>query len=196
MPTGTGGGILKGRKGERGAPVSDDRGARIEAYLKRLYGYAYSLCGDPHQAEDLVHDGALKALAARRVPVDEPAFRAWLFRIVRNVFLDRVRHEKVAADALGKEYSDPATEFWQGDDRFFSALTVKLEMEKLPRPQREILALIDIAGLSYAETAHCLDIPVGTVMSRISRARAALLEAMSTSNVQVLPLRKTKSGMG
>ena len=79
-----------------------------------------------------------------------------------------------------------------GDERFITVLTVKLEMAKLPRNQREIIALIDIVGLSYAETAYLLDVPVGTVMSRISRARRILLEAIGTSNVHELPFKKKK----
>jgi RNA polymerase sigma-70 factor (ECF subfamily) len=81
-------------------------------------------------------------------------------------------------------------EFWQGEERFISTLTVKLEMAKLPTSQREILALVDIAGLSYAETAETLGIPTGTVMSRISRSRRALLEAIEASNIHVLPVKK------
>ena len=84
----------------------------------------------------------------------------------------------------------PETEYWQGDERFITVLTVKLGMAKLPRRQREIIALIDIAGLSYAETARFLDVPVGTVMSRVSRARRMLLEAIGSSNVQALPVKR------
>ena len=166
--------------------------ARIEAYLPRLYGYALSLAGNHHQAEDLVQDCAIKALAANNVPVDEPAYRAWLFRILRNLFLDGVRREKTALSAKEEANFYPEMEFWRGDERFITVLTVKLEMAKLPPHQREIIALIDIVGLSYAETAHLVDVPVGTVMSRISRARRMLLEAIGTSNVHELPVKKKK----
>ncbi len=165
---------------------------RIEAYLRRLYGYAFSLAGDRHQAEDLVQDCAVRALAAKNTPRDERAYRAWLFRILRNAFLDRARHRKVAASARDDEIFAPETEFWQGNERFITVLTVKLEMAKLPRRQREIIALIDIVGLSYAETAQLLDVPIGTVMSRISRARRVLLEAIGFSNVHELPVKKQK----
>ena len=170
-------------------------GARIEVYLPRLYGYAMSLARDPHQAEDLVQECAVKALAAKNTPVDEPAFRGWLFRILRNAFFDRLRREKVAASALEDVNFYPDVEFWQGDERFISVLTVKIEMAKLPAPHREILGLIDIAGLSYTEAAETLGIPKGTVMSRISRARRFLLEAVNTSNVHELPVKKKKMGL-
>ncbi len=82
------------------------------------------------------------------------------------------------------------TEFWQGDERLITILTVKHAMAKLDRNQREIIALIDIAGFSYAETAQLLDVPVGTVMSRISRARRVLLEAVGASNIHEFPIKK------
>ncbi len=168
---------------------------RIEVYLQKLYGYALSLARDTHQAEDLVQECAVRALAAKNSPVDEPAYRGWLFRILRNAFFDRLRREKTAAAALEDINFYPDVEFWQGDERFISVLTVKIEMAKLPALHREILGLIDIAGLSYAEAAETLGVPKGTIMSRISRARKALLEAVNTSNVHELPVRKKKKGL-
>ncbi len=134
----------------------------------------------------------MRALTAKNIPGDEPAYRAWLFRILRNLYLDGVRREKTAVSAKKEANFHPETEFWRGDERFITVLTVKLEMAKLPRRQREIIALIDIVGLSYAETAQLLDVPVGTVMSRISRARRMLLEAIGTSNIHELPVKKKK----
>jgi len=166
--------------------------ARIEPYLKRLYGYAFSLAGDRHRAEDLVQECAIRALAAKNAPVDEPAYRAWLFRILKHAFFDRRRRDRVAAEVPDDGNFSGTMEFWQGDERFISVLTVKLEMAKLPPRQREILALIDIAGLSYAEAANFLEVPVGTIMSRISRARRALLAAVTASNVHELPATRMK----
>jgi RNA polymerase sigma-70 factor (ECF subfamily) len=165
---------------------------KIQPYLQRLYGYAFSLARDHHQAEDLVQECALRALKARRIPADEPAYRAWLFRILRNLFLDQVRREKSALAGAADEKVAPETEYWQGEERFITVLTVRLELAKLPQAQREIIALIDLVGFSYAETAELLEVPIGTVMSRISRARRMLLEAIGSSNVHELPLRKRK----
>ena len=165
---------------------------RIEAYLRRLYGYAFSLAGNHHQAEDLVQECAVRAFAAKNTPRDEPAYRAWLFRILRNAFLDQARRKKSEMSATDDEKFALKTEFWQGNERFITVLTVKIEMAKLPRRQREIIALIDIVGMSYAETARLLDVPVGTVMSRISRARRMLLDAIGFSNVHELPVKKQK----
>ena len=109
---------------------------RIEAYLRRLYGYAFSLAGNHHQAEDLVQESAVRALTAKNTPRDERAYRAWLFRILRNAFLDQVRIKKTVVSATDDEKIALETEFWQGDERFITVLTVKFEIAKLPRRQR------------------------------------------------------------
>jgi RNA polymerase sigma-70 factor (ECF subfamily) len=166
--------------------------SRMKPYLERLYGYAVSLARDHHQAEDLVQECALRVLKAKNVPHDERAYRAWLFRILRNLFIDQARREKTAAAVVEEQYFARETEYWQGEERFISVMSVRLAMAKLPRAQREIITLIDFVGFSYAETAQLLDVPIGTVMSRISRARRMLLETIEPSNVHELPLRKKK----
>ena len=98
--------------------------ARIEVYLTRLYGYALSLAGDHHQAEDLVQESAMRALSATNIPGDEPAYRAWLFRILRNAFIDQTRRRKTVAMAAEDKKFLPETEFWQGDERHITVLTV------------------------------------------------------------------------
>jgi RNA polymerase sigma-70 factor (ECF subfamily) len=167
------------------------KGERLKPYLDRLYGYAISLVRDRERAKDLVQESALRAMTAKNIPADERAYRAWLFRILRNIFLDQARREKVAAQIVESE-PEPETEFWQGEERFIVVLTVRIEIEKLPPAKREIITLIDIVGFSYAEAAELLNVPVGTVMSRLSRARRSLLDAISASNVRPLPVRKKK----
>lgn len=166
---------------------------RIETYLDRLYGYGLSLSGNPHDAMDLVQECATRAIAARKVPVDESAYRAWLFRILRNIFLDSVRklqHEPMAIDdADGSE--DPAG-IWNCETALISGLTVKMGLQKLSPGHRDIISLVDIAGLSYSETAGLLGVPEGTVMSRLSRARRILMTYISAENVHPFPLAKTK----
>lgn len=170
------------------SPVAAAQRSRIERYLGRLHGYAHSLCGDADEARDLVQNCALKALTARAEPPDEAAYRAWLFRILRNGFLDQVRRNRVR-EQLAPKLADVTVpgEYWAAADRLISVLTVKRELARLPEAHREIIGLIDIAGLSYAEAAEALDVPAGTVMSRIGRARAALIAAIGDGNLRVLP---------
>jgi RNA polymerase sigma-70 factor (ECF subfamily) len=167
--------------------------SRIEPYLGRLYRYAFSLCRDEETAKDLVQQCALKALGARSVPEDEPAFRSWLFVIVRNALIDDRRRSRVADMTIERtppEDDCPEMEFWSGDERLINILSVKQALERLGDNDREIIGLVDLAGLTYAEAASVLDIPTGTVMSRISRARGRLLALLEQSNVTPLPVRR------
>lgn len=158
---------------------------RLVPYLSRLYGYAFSLTFDADAARDLVQECALRALEARRIPTDEPAFRAWLFIILRNASLDR-RRRAGRNPELDLDNNPLTDAVWDCDDGLINTLTVRSGMEKLSTEHREIIGLIDIAGFSYHEAAGVLDIPIGTVMSRVSRARKALLDRVMESNVRVL----------
>ncbi len=177
---------------------------RLERYLDRLFGFAVSLAGEREVARELVQDCAVKALSARRVPVDEPAYRAWLFRILRNRFIDRLRQRERRPPLLALD-DDGAADIADlrpfaggpGDQPLINTLTVRLAMERLSSREREILALIDIAGLTYGEAAAVLDVPPGTVMSRISRARHALLVVLDESNIRAFPQHaSTSKGSG
>ncbi|MCG8356263.1 MAG: RNA polymerase sigma factor [Kiloniellales bacterium] len=163
---------------------------RLEPYLKRLFGFAYGLSGEREQARDLVQECALKALAAHRTPRDEPAYRAWLFTILRNLFIDRQRSNREAPAVPDPERAPESWEIWRSDEYLMTALTVRLAMAKLSAPHREIIALVDLAGFSYAETAALLGVPAGTVMSRLSRARQALLGLIIDNNVRELPRQR------
>lgn len=166
---------------------------RIEAYLDRLYGYAVSLSGDRELARELVQDCALRALGANRAPADERAYRAWLFRILRNAFIDGLRkRQRSPEEPAGEEPAARVAEVPSGDGSMIDRLTVRRGMAALSPAHREIIALIDLAGFSYAEAAVLLEVAPGTVMSRLSRARAALLNAIEEDNV--IPLRPREGG--
>jgi len=166
---------------------------RIEPYLDRLYGYALSLSGDPQDAKDLVQECAARAIAARRVPTDTSAYRAWLFRILRNIFLDDVRRQRNEPGPIEDTNATNGTpEAWRWETALISSLTVRTGLQKLSVSHRDIISLVDIAGLSYSEAAALLDIPEGTVMSRLSRARRVLMGHIAAENVHPFPLAKTK----
>lgn len=169
--------------------MREPRRNHLEGYLGRLFGYALSLTNDREPARDLVQECALKALSAARVPRDEAAYRAWLFRILRNAFLDHRRRAGRLGPIVEFDENEIANgDIWRGDDRLISTLTVRLGMAKLSPAHREVIAAVDIAGFSYAETADFLGVPVGTVMSRLSRARLALLHAIGEGKVRPLPV--------
>ena len=155
--------------------------AALPALLPRLVAFARTLLGNGDSARDLVQDAVCRALAARRVPKDGAAYRAWMFQIVRNAALDELRRAK-----LREALDPPPVDLWRFDDACIAKITVQQALSALSPPHREILGLIDIAGFSYSEAADFLGTPVGTVMSRIARARGALLAAIEASNVRPL----------
>lgn len=150
----------------------------------RLFGYAVSLCGDREAARDLIQSSAVKALDTSAPPHEPAAARAWLFRVVRNDWIDRGRRAAVrVADAEPVELVGGP---WAYEDARIAAITVRQGLERLDPGQREIIELVDLAGFRYAEAAAILDVPIGTVMSRLSRARLALLEAIEGGKVTPL----------
>jgi RNA polymerase sigma-70 factor (ECF subfamily) len=154
--------------------------------LPRLTAFARALLREPDTAADIVQEAVSRALSARRVPRDRPAYRAWLFTIVRNAALDEFRRRKRPEPEAGA-----AIDLWRFDDDRIARITIAQGLSTLPAHHREIIGLIDIAGFGYGEAADILDVPVGTVMSRITRARGALLAAIDRSTVRPL---KTKHG--
>jgi len=165
----------------------------IEANVDRLYGYAFSLTRDAEEARDLVQDCFVKALESARQPDEPAALRAWLFRILRNAWIDCCR--KQGREVLIDEFDDIPAESdpeWSGDRRIVDIIMVRIAMAKLPLAQREIITLVDFVGCSYADAASVLQIPEGTVMSRLSRARRALLSLVAEEETVTPITRGTK----
>lgn len=165
------------------------KGKCIEDYIPRLYGYAVSLSGDDNDAHDLVQETALKALNAPRVPSDEPAYRAWLFIILRNAWFDMIRRRGRRPEVSGTEtdYEEIGDRLWPHDESLISTLTVKFSLARLSPDHRDVLGLVDVSGFSYAEAAAILGVPTGTVMSRVARARIAMLKQLEVGNVVRFP---------
>lgn len=154
--------------------------------LPRLTAFARALLREPDTAADIVQEAVSRALSARRVPRDRPAYRAWLFTIVRNAALDEFRRRR-----RPEPDGETGVDLWRFDDDRIAKITIEQGLSVLSPQHREIIALIDIAGFGYGEAADILQVPVGTVMSRITRARGALLAAIDRSTVRPL---KTKHG--
>lgn len=147
--------------------------------LPRLRSFARSLTGAADQADDLVQTSVEKAL--RNLDGYMPGTRldAWMFRIMRNAWIDMVRARRdtaafdtEAAEAIAGEDGRKTTE-----DRLHLN-DVRRAMAGLPEDQRSVLMLVCVEGMRYRDVAEALDIPEGTVMSRLSRARLALAERL------------------
>jgi len=149
--------------------------------LPALYRYARVLTRDQDDAQDLLQEALLRAHERRASYVAGRPLRNWLFAILRNCFIDcgrRRRSEAARIDTLRlivPDHDPGAQEH--------AALLAQIgrRFEMLPTAQREVLHLVAVEGLSYADAAEALEVPVGTVMSRLSRARAMLREAKAES---------------
>lgn len=153
------------------------------ALVPKLRRFAASLVGHPQDADDLVQAACEKAL--RSVDHFRPGTRmdSWMYRIIQNLWLDdrrRTRTRGTVVDPDDAYLSDEGKAAQLPEDRMMLA-QVRSAMTTLPEGQREVLSLIAIEGLSYKETAEVLDLPIGTVMSRLSRAREALLPKLGLS---------------
>lgn len=156
---------------------------------ERLFSYARRLTGNRDAAADLLQSCALRALSAAP-PEEEPRVRPWLFAILRNIWIDEYRRSQIAAQA---EQRAPDDGHWRYDNRLIAEITVRQALDRLEPPHREILELVELAGFRYAEAAEILGVPVGTVMSRLSRARLSLLETIEGGNVRALATRRRQA---
>jgi RNA polymerase sigma-70 factor (ECF subfamily) len=151
----------------------------IWPHLRSAYNLARWLVGNQHDAEDIVQESFIKALrAVDRVRIEDE--RAWLLTIVRNTALNYLQREKPKAEvAWRQEAPEPADHSAGPETRLLlkeRRERVRAAIERLPLEFREPLVLREIEGLSYKEIAWVLKIPMGTVMSRLSRARNLLLQ--------------------
>jgi RNA polymerase sigma-70 factor, ECF subfamily len=153
------------------------------AHIDALYGYAMTLTRDSTQAEDLVQETYLRATSAANQPPLSSNLKAWLFVIMRNAWLNQVRHNQSGPRFVELETNDQ-TDDARGNPhvvylRKLEREQVRDAIEKLPEAYREIVVLRDIEGFSYQDIAMVLDCPAGTVMSRLGRARAKLRASLS-----------------
>jgi RNA polymerase sigma factor (sigma-70 family) len=150
----------------------------IENILPMLRRFAYSLTGNAADADDLVQI-TLEKILKKGVP-DEVDVNKWAFKVCRNVWIDEYRARKVRQNAVLKpELQEPqSVNEQQAFDSKEMLAQVNVAMNTLPDEQRAILSLVAVQGMSYKEVASSMEIPVGTVMSRLSRARCALLDMM------------------
>ncbi|WP_263495446.1 sigma-70 family RNA polymerase sigma factor [Mesorhizobium sp. CO1-1-8] len=148
----------------------------IIGQLGSLRRYARSLTRDSIDAEDLVHDALVRAYERRSTFRSGGNLRAWLLSIAHNTFIDTMRSRKSEAARLEQagylaEGSTPAPQ-----EHSVRLAQVREAFFSLPEEQRSALHLVAIEGLSYSQAAEASGVPLGTLMSRIGRARAALRE--------------------
>jgi RNA polymerase sigma-70 factor, ECF subfamily len=158
------------------ADASDLLQSRIVELLPRLRRFARALTGNPHDADDLLQTALERGLA--RITQWQPDTRldSWLYAIVKNAWIDELRSHRRRARvledaALLEQIPDPALET---ADR----LAIEQALARLPEEQRAAVALVLIEGLPYKEAAQIIGVPIGTLTSRLARARQALQELL------------------
>lgn len=156
--------------------------ADIVACIPSLRRYARGLTGDRDRADDLVQDTLERAWSRFSMWQKRGEIRAWMFGIMHNAFVDRIRAQRSRPeDNAGDEVPELPERATQTDRLELRDLDRLLQ--RLPREQREVLLMVGVEELSYQQVAGALGVPVGTVMSRLSRARERLRAAMEGSEV-------------
>ncbi len=158
-------------------------GELMRHYYRLVVSIAYRLCNDPQLAEDIAQDTFLKAWQAlpRFRPRGEEVtgFRAWLCRIAVNTAIDEMRRQRPVTD-LDQVPLTGGTRPAEAFERVEDAEAVRAAIARLPERSRAALILREYEGLSYQEIAEALDIPIGTVMSRLNYARKRLREELES----------------
>jgi RNA polymerase sigma-70 factor (ECF subfamily) len=167
------------------------RSASLETFQKelvdllpRMRRFAQSLAGSPSDSEDLVQSAVERALRSWKAGVRAERVDSWVFKILQNLWIDEVRRRRRAQTVLLED--DLAGE----DGRTTTSNRMDLDaaraaMRALPSDQQAVLSIVVIDGMSYQQAAEVLDVPIGTIMSRLARARRALAQALVEASLPV-----------
>jgi RNA polymerase sigma-70 factor (ECF subfamily) len=164
---------------DRAGVASTGFGEQLVAVLPRLRRFARGLTGSAAEADDLVQAACERALTRSHQFQEGTRFDSWMFRIVQTIWIDQLRARDVR-----KEESEVAEERLGSDapvrriEARLALSEVREAIELLPPDQRSTLMLVTVEGLSYKEAAEVAGVPVGTIMSRLARARMALQQRL------------------
>ncbi|MGE5271114.1 MAG: RNA polymerase sigma factor [Thiohalocapsa sp.] len=165
---------------QRQDPASARFSEQLVAVLPRLRRFARGLARGAAEADDLVQAACERALARQHQFQEGTRFDSWMFRIVQTLWIDQLRAREVR-----KEDSDVSEERLGSDapvrriEARLALAEIRLAVERLPPEQRSVLMLVTVEGLSYKEAAAVAGVPVGTIMSRLARARIALHQQLA-----------------
>ena|SRR5260221_10845561 len=161
----------------------------IVQHIPRLRRYARALAGDRYSADDLVQDTLERAWNKLHLWRPGSDMRAWLFAIMHNVFVNQARSRRYEVDSRVEDLPQIAVRATQGQN--LELVDVDRALRALPAEQREVVLLVAVEEMSYDEVSRALGIPIGTVMSRLSRGRDRLRQAFG-SGVGPAPLKVVK----
>lgn len=178
--------VRQSQKGDRAAFDS-----LVRRYEKQAYSYALRLTNNGDEAGDIVVDAFLRVYNALPNFKGQSTFGTWLYRIITNCYLDlrkkSKRHQHMSLDStiaveegeLALQVADPAPGPGEGAEKGAREQAVRLAMNRMPEYQQAMITMYHVEGLSYEEIAEALDLPIGTVKSRLNRARLALRELLA-----------------
>jgi RNA polymerase sigma-70 factor (ECF subfamily) len=151
----------------------------IAEQIPKLRRYARALLGDPIRADDLVQEALVRGLSRSHLWQPGTDIRAWMFTILHNLHVNNQRQRRHRDDYLElndarPEMATPATQ-----EHILEVRDLARGLQLLPDAQRQVVLLVGLEGMNYKQVAAVLDIPIGTVMSRLHRGREALRRLMS-----------------
>jgi RNA polymerase sigma-70 factor (ECF subfamily) len=154
-------------------PRRSEVSEQLVALLPRLRRFARTLARNPHDADDVVQLALERALMRIGQWRPDTKLESWMFGIIRNAWIDEVRARKrrdavLAPEELGRQVGEATT------DAEIQLMALQSALAQLPEEQRSAVALVLIEGLSYKEAAEAMDVPIGTLTSRLARGRDAL----------------------
>jgi len=175
-----------------GSMDDDSFREQMIAFLPRLSAFALSLTGNADQRDDLVQETCSRALARRDQWQPGTRLDSWMFRIAQNLWLDRKRAERSRGEPID---IDMVVDLTDSDGRTITENRLALGevlrgLDQLSPEHRVLIGLVCVDGMTYKEAAEILEVPLGTVMSRLARARLALHDAIH----QTLVPRETRRG--
>ena len=152
-------------------------GSRLAACLPRCRRFARALTRHMADADDLVQVALERALEHQGQWCADSSLEGWMFGIIRNAWIDELRRRKRASAVFAPEEAG-AQVGERSAESHATILSVQQAMEQLPDEQRLAVALVLVEGLSYKEAADVMEVPIGTLTSRLARARAALMNML------------------
>jgi RNA polymerase sigma-70 factor (ECF subfamily) len=170
---------LRGSHGPATGP--DVWSADLAVLLPRLWRFALRLAGDRHDAEDLVQRACVRALERRQQSQPATSTLSWMFACVHSVWLNELRARQIRSHGSmqwSEELTETVTAAAASNPEMYSRhQQITSAVEKLPDAQRTVMLLVAVEGLSHRDAATVLDVSIGTVMSRLARARLTIGES-------------------
>ena len=159
--------------------------------IPALRRYARALCGDVVEADDLVQECLLRAVGRRRLWISHQGMRPWLFTMMHNIFVNALRRKTRSRIVGMSERLQDSLVAEEDPEELCTMSDFETALQKLSPDHREVLLLVGVEQMSYRKVSRITGVPVGTVMSRLSRARSYLRDALE-GDIQIARIKRVK----